>query len=43
MHVRLGDQRKQTPLCNGGDRTFVRHESVPTSDWSLIVREIEEP
>lgn len=35
----IGDQKKQTPYCNGMDtRVFSRHESVQTSDWSLIAR-----
>ncbi len=38
-------RKKRTPSCNGMDRglNVTPRESGPTSDWSFIAREFEEP
>ena len=40
----MGCQRKQKPYCNGKDTSLnvTRHESVQTSDGSLMAREFGE-
>jgi hypothetical protein len=37
----LGGRKKRMPSCNGVDTglNVTRHESEPTSDWSVIARE----
>ncbi|MBT5654685.1 MAG: hypothetical protein HOI80_04190 [Alphaproteobacteria bacterium] len=41
----VGGQKKRTLPCNGEDTgsNVTRRESEPTSDWSLIARELGEP
>ena len=44
-YVGLGGWKKRMPSCNGVDTglNVTRHESGPTSDWSVIARKFGEP